>query len=63
MLIAETDNHLVVDVTDDGVGGASPSAGSGLRGLEDRVDAAGGRLTVQSPPGEGTTVRAEIPCA
>jgi signal transduction histidine kinase len=54
--------HLVVEVADDGVGGADPATGSGLRGLLDRVSAAGGRLEVDSPPGEGTTVRAAIPC-
>jgi signal transduction histidine kinase len=53
---------LVLEVGDDGIGGASPGAGSGLRGLADRVEALGGRLTVSSPPGRGTTVRAEIPC-
>ncbi len=54
---------LTVEVTDDGIGGATASGGSGLRGLADRVEALGGRLTVSSPPGRGTTVRAEIPCA
>jgi signal transduction histidine kinase len=54
---------LVVEVADDGVGGASTSAGSGLRRLLDRVEALDGRLFVSSPPGGGTTIRAEIPCA
>jgi signal transduction histidine kinase len=54
---------LVVEIADDGIGGADPSAGSGLRGLSDRVAALDGRLQVDSPPGRGTTVRAEIPCA
>ena len=54
---------LVVEIADDGIGGADPSAGSGLRGLSDRVAALDGRLRVESPPGRGTTVRAEIPCA
>jgi signal transduction histidine kinase len=49
-----------VEVHDDGVGGADPSAGSGLRGLADRVSALGGRLEIESPAGEGTTVRARI---
>ena len=53
---------LVVEVADDGIGGASASGGSGLRGLADRVEAVGGRLTLSSPPGRGTTLRAEIPC-
>ena len=52
---------LLVEVTDDGVGGADPAAGSGLRGLDDRVSAIGGRLSVASPAGGGTTVRAELP--
>ena len=54
---------LVVAVEDDGVGGASAEGGSGLRGLADRIEARGGRLTVESPPGGGTRVVAEIPCA
>jgi signal transduction histidine kinase len=49
-----------VEVHDDGVGGADSSAGSGLRGLADRVSALGGRLEIDSPAGEGTTVRALI---
>jgi signal transduction histidine kinase len=49
-----------VEVHDDGVGGADPSAGSGLRGLADRVSALGGRLEIESPAGRGTTVRARI---
>jgi signal transduction histidine kinase len=53
---------LVLEVTDDGIGGAATGGGSGLRGLADRVEALGGRLTVSSPPGRGTTLRAEIPC-
>ncbi|MEZ5101872.1 MAG: histidine kinase [Thermoleophilia bacterium] len=52
-----------VRVADDGVGGADPAGGSGLRGLVDRVEALGGRLAVASPPGGGTEVRAVIPCA
>jgi signal transduction histidine kinase len=55
--------RLVVEVADDGVGGADPCGGSGLRGLADRVDALDGRLAVVSPPGAGTSVRAELPCA
>jgi signal transduction histidine kinase len=53
---------VTVEVTDDGVGGADPRAGSGLRGLADRVAALDGSLTVVSPPGAGTTVRAVLPC-
>jgi signal transduction histidine kinase len=48
-------------VTDDGRGGADPTAGSGLRGLADRVEALGGRLFVESEPGRGTTVAAVLP--
>ena len=50
-----------VEVTDDGVGGADLAAGSGLRGIADRVEALNGHLQVMSPIGVGTTVRAEIP--
>jgi signal transduction histidine kinase len=53
---------LVVEVADDGVGGAVIDGGSGLRGMQDRVDALGGRLSVTSPKGGGTRIRAEIPC-
>jgi PAS domain S-box-containing protein len=51
-----------IEVADDGVGGADDAAGSGLRGLADRVEALHGRLRVVSPPGVGTTVTAELPC-
>ena len=51
----------VVEIADDGVGGADPAAGSGLRGLADRVEAVGGRLLIMSPPGGGTVVTAELP--
>ena len=52
---------LRVEVSDDGVGGADHTKGSGIRGLQDRVAALGGRLTVDSPIGQGTLVVAEIP--
>jgi PAS domain S-box-containing protein len=52
---------VLVEVTDDGRGGAMPSDGSGLHGLADRVDAVGGRLEVTSPPGAGTRVVARLP--
>jgi signal transduction histidine kinase len=55
--------RLVVEVVDDGVGGADTELGSGLRGLADRVEALGGRLRVWTPNGGGTRVQAEIPCA
>jgi signal transduction histidine kinase len=48
-------------VADDGVGGADARRGSGLRGLADRVAALDGSLTLESPPGRGTRLRAEIP--
>jgi signal transduction histidine kinase len=54
-------DSAVVEVRDDGVGGADPSGGTGLRGLADRVGALGGRLEVTSPPGAGTTLTARIP--
>jgi signal transduction histidine kinase len=57
------DGCAVVEVGDDGVGGADPTGGTGLRGLRDRVEALGGRLHVVSPLGGGTWVRAEIPLA
>jgi signal transduction histidine kinase len=52
---------LVVEVRDDGKGGADPS-GSGLTGLRHRVEALDGTLSVESPSGRGTTLRAELPC-
>jgi signal transduction histidine kinase len=60
----EHDNgRVVVAVADDGVGGADPEQGSGLRGLADRIAVLEGRLEVDSEPGRGTTVKASIPCA
>ena len=53
--------RLLIDVTDDGCGGASADAGSGLRGLTDRVGALDGRVAIESPPGAGTRVQVEIP--
>jgi signal transduction histidine kinase len=53
---------LVVEVVDDGVGGADSEGGSGIRGLADRVEALGGALRVWSPAGGGTRLRAELPC-
>ena len=52
---------VLVEVADDGVGGADAASGSGLSGLADRVAAVGGTLEVTSPPGEGTRVLAAIP--
>jgi len=59
---AEEDGWLVLDVIDDGVGGADPTRGLGLRGLSDRVGALRGRFAVESSVGHGTRVHAEIPC-
>jgi signal transduction histidine kinase len=57
------DGMLRIDVSDDGVGGADPTTGTGLRGLADRVAVLGGTMRVDSPPGAGTRVTAEIPLA
>jgi signal transduction histidine kinase len=54
---------LVIEVADDGIGGASLNGGSGLRGLSDRVEAHGGQLRIESVPGGGTRVIGELPCA
>jgi signal transduction histidine kinase len=59
--VESTGGSLVVTIADDGIGGADPEHGSGLRGLADRVHAVGGRLDITSPPGEGTRVRAQLP--
>ena len=59
--LARDDGVLVVEVSDDGVGGADADNGTGLRGLSDRVEALGGHLRVSSEHGQGTTVRAELP--
>jgi signal transduction histidine kinase len=56
-----TDGVLTLAVSDDGVGGAQPNGGGGLRGLADRVAAIDGQLTIDSPPGGGTRVAAMIP--
>jgi PAS domain S-box-containing protein len=61
--VQRMNGKAIVEVADDGVGGADATAGSGLRGLVDRVEALDGRLQVVSPPGGGTQIRAEIPCA
>jgi signal transduction histidine kinase len=61
--IARTNGQVVVEIVDDGIGGADTERGSGLRGLADRVEALGGRLRVWTPSGGGTRVRAELPCA
>jgi signal transduction histidine kinase len=55
-------DRLVIEIRDDGVGGADPAAGTGLAGLADRAAVAGGRLLLSSPPGGPTLIRVEIPC-
>ena len=59
--VRETERALIVVVEDDGKGGADPAAGTGLNGLLDRVAAFDGRLTIDSPHGAGTRLRAELP--
>lgn len=54
---------VVIEIVDDGIGGADTERGSGLRGLADRVEALGGKLRIWSPTGGGTRLRAEMPCA
>ena len=56
-----TDDGLAAEIADDGSGGANPDGGTGLRGLGDRVEALGGHLRIDSPPGAGTHIRAELP--
>jgi signal transduction histidine kinase len=58
--LVERTAHVVI--TDDGIGGADPAGGSGLRGLADRIEALNGSLRVESPPGRGTRIEAQIPC-
>ena len=60
--VTRRNGRLVIEVRDDAAGGADP-AGGGLRGLADRFAALEGSLEVLSPPGGGTTLRAEVPCA
>jgi signal transduction histidine kinase len=60
--VARHNGTAVIEVSDDGVGGADDARGSGLRGLADRVEALGGRIVVVSPAGGGTTLSAEMPC-
>jgi signal transduction histidine kinase len=52
---------VTIDITDDGIGGADSRAGSGLRGLQDRAEALGGRMTIVSPSGRGTQIHVELP--
>jgi signal transduction histidine kinase len=59
--VSRLNGHAVVEVADDGIGGADPGRGSGLRGLADRVSALDGSMELESPAGMGTRLRAEIP--
>ena len=59
--VSRSGERLVVEIADDGMGGADPARGSGLRGLADRIEALGGRLSVESVPPSGTRLLAEIP--
>ena len=60
--VERVDGRLLVEISDDGVGGASTTDGTGLRGLSDRVAALSGTLELSSPPGEGTRLSAQLPC-
>jgi signal transduction histidine kinase len=59
--VAGRDGRVAVEIEDDGIGGADPGRGSGLQGLSDRVWALGGSIRVDSTPGRGTTLSAELP--
>ena len=61
--VTGTADHIVVEITDDGLGGADPTRGTGLTGLADRVDSVDGHIEVRSPHGGPTIIRAELPCA
>ena len=63
IVVSQHSGQVLVEVTDDGIGGADTEQGTGLRGLADRIEALDGRLRIWSPNGGGTRVRAEIPCA
>jgi signal transduction histidine kinase len=60
--VSRSNGQVLVEIVDDGIGGADTEAGSGLRGLADRVESLGGRLRVWTPQGGGTRVKAEFPC-
>jgi signal transduction histidine kinase len=60
--VERSNGIATIVVSDDGVGSAEPNGGSGLVGLIDRVEALGGRLRIDSPPGRGKRITAEIPC-
>ena len=61
--VGRTGQGIVIDISDDGVGGADPMKGSGLHGLADRVEALGGELRIWTPSEDGgTVVHADLPC-
>src|SRR5262249_57583968 len=55
------EDPLCLSIRDDGVGGADPARGSGLIGLKDRVEAIGGKISIESPPQQGTRIEVELP--
>jgi signal transduction histidine kinase len=59
--VAREDGALVLEITDDGRGGADATGGTGLRGLADRIDALDGHFEIHSPPGAGTRISARLP--
>jgi signal transduction histidine kinase len=61
--VSRRDGVAVIEIADDGVGGADETAGTGLQGLADRVAALDGTLRIRSPRGAGTVVTADLPCA
>jgi signal transduction histidine kinase len=61
MRVDGCDGALILSISDDGVGGADPSRGSGITGLKDRVEALGGTISVLSPPGHGTALHVQLP--
>jgi signal transduction histidine kinase len=61
--VSRSNSRVLIEVADDGIGGADTERGGGLRGIADRVEALDGRLRIWSPVGGGTRIRAEIPCA
>jgi signal transduction histidine kinase len=60
--VSRSGGCAVIEIADDGVGGADETAGTGIQGLADRVAALDGTLRISSPPGAGTVVTAELPC-
>ena len=61
MRVDGCDGALILSISDDGIGGADPSRGSGIIGLKDRVEALGGTISVLSPPGHGTALHVQLP--